>query len=63
MERQLLLASNVAGVKLSSSLTSGTKEGGTKLVIKAEHKHDFRRLNLDNTQSKELVDNRVKQEQ
>ena len=54
MERQLLLASNIAGVKLSSSLTSGTKEGGTKLIIKADHKHISGGINFDNTQSKEL---------
>ena len=54
MERQLLLASNVAGIKLSSSLTSGTKEGGTKLVIEADHKLISGGLTFDNTQSKEL---------
>ena len=54
MERQLLLASNIAGIKLSSSLTSGTREGGTKLIIEAEHKHLSGGLNFDNTQSKEL---------
>ena len=38
MERQLLLASNIAGIKLSSSLASGTKEGATRLIIEADHK-------------------------
>ena len=54
MERQLLLASNIAGIKLSSSLTSGKKEGGTKLIIEAEHKLISGGINFDNTQSKEL---------
>jgi len=54
MERQLLLASNIAGMKLSSSLASGFKEGGTKLIIEAEHKAVSGGLNFDNTQSKEL---------
>ena len=54
MERQLLLASNISGIRLSSSLTSGTQEGGTKLVIEAQHKVLSGGINFDNTQSKEL---------
>ena len=54
MERQLLLASNIAGIKLSSSLASGTKEGATRLIIEADHKVLSGGLNFDNTQSKEL---------
>lgn len=54
MERRLLLASNSAGISLSSSLTAGSKEGGTKLVLEASHKLLSGGINFDNTQSKEL---------
>ena len=54
MERRLLLASNSAGISLSSSLTAGSKEGGARLVIEASHKLLSGGVNFDNTQSKEL---------
>ena len=37
LERQLLLASNSAGIRLTSSLQSGNTEGGTRLVLEASH--------------------------
>ena len=37
MERQLLLAGNIAGLRLSSTLAPGTIEGATTLVVEAEH--------------------------
>ncbi len=54
MERQLLLASNSAGISLASTLIPGEKEGGTRLVIEAKHKLISGGVNFDNTQSKEL---------
>ncbi len=54
MERQLLLASNSAGISLTSTLIAGEKEGGTRLVIEAKHKLISGGVNFDNTQSKEL---------
>jgi len=54
MERQLLLASNSAGISLTSTLMPGEKEGGTRLVIEAKHKLISGGVTFDNTQSKEL---------
>jgi hemolysin activation/secretion protein len=54
MERQLLLASNSAGMTLTSSLVPGIKEGATQLIIEADHKHIAGGLNFDNTQSEQL---------
>ena len=54
MERQLLLASNSAGLSLTSSLMAGEKEGGTRLVIEADHKLISGGVNFDNTQSEQL---------
>ena len=54
IERRLLLASNSAGISLSSSLAAGTKEGGTRLVLEASHKLLSGGINFDNTQSREL---------
>ncbi|MFL2679452.1 MAG: ShlB/FhaC/HecB family hemolysin secretion/activation protein [Alphaproteobacteria bacterium] len=54
MERQLLLASNSAGIKLTSSLAPGYKKGGTRLIIEAEHKLLSGGLTFDNSQSKQL---------
>lgn len=54
MERQLLLASNSAGIKLTSSLAPGFKKGGTRLIIEAEHKLLSGGLSFDNSQSKQL---------
>jgi len=54
LERQLLLASNSAGLKLTSSLVPGVKEGSTRLVIEAEHKLLSGGIFFDNSQSEQL---------
>ena len=48
LERQLLLASNTAGLSLTSSLIPGVKEGSTRLVIEAEHKLLSGGISFDN---------------
>ena len=53
LERQLLLASNSAGIRLTSSLQSGNTEGGTRLVLEASHKFS-QGISFDNSQSKQL---------
>ena len=55
MERQLLLAGNIAGLRLSSTLTPGTIEGATTLVVEAEHQLISGGVSFDNSQSKELA--------
>ena len=54
LERQLLLASNSAGIRLTSSLQSGNTEGGTRLVLEASHKVLSGGISFDNSQSKQL---------
>jgi hemolysin activation/secretion protein len=54
LERQLLLASNTAGLSLTSSLIPGVKEGSTRLVIEAEHKLLSGGISFDNSQSEQL---------
>ena len=54
LERQLLLASNSAGLTLTSSLIPGAKEGSTRLVIEAKHKLLSGGISFDNTQSEQL---------
>ena len=54
MERQLLLASNSAGMRLTSSLAPGVNEGGARLIIDAEHKFISGGVNFDNSQSEQL---------
>ena len=49
LERQLLLASNSAGLTLTSSLVPGVKEGSTRLVIEAEHKLLSGGISFDNS--------------
>ena len=55
MERQLLLAGNLAGIKLTSTLEPGEKEGATRLVVKAEHQLISGGISFDNSQNKELA--------
>ena len=54
LERQLLLASNSAGLTLTSSLIPGVKEGSTRLVIEAKHKLLSGGISFDNMQSEQL---------
>ncbi len=54
MEKQLLLASNSAGITLTSSLVAGLKEGSTRLILEADHKLISGGINFDNTQSSQL---------
>ena len=54
IERQLLLAGNTAGLSLSSTLAAGISEGGTVLVVKAEHRLLNGGITFDNTQGEEL---------
>ncbi len=54
LERQLLLASNSAGIRLTSSLQSGNTEGGTRLVLEASHKVLSGGISFDNSQSRQL---------
>ena len=54
LERQLLLASNTAGISLTSSLIPGVKEGSTRLLIEAEHKLLSGGISFDNSQSEQL---------
>lgn len=54
IERQLLLAGNTAGLTLTSTLAAGVNEGGTVLVVEAEHRLINGGITFDNTQSEEL---------
>ena len=54
IERQLLLAGNIAGLTLESTLSAGVNEGGTVLVITAKHQLFNGSVTFDNTQSEEL---------
>jgi len=55
LERQLLLAGNLAGIKLTSTLEPGVGEGATKLVVNAEHRLVTGGVSFDNSQNKELA--------
>ena len=54
LERKLLLASQVAGLKLNSAFAPGSVEGATILVVEAEHKLISGSINFNNNQSEEL---------
>jgi len=54
IERQLLLAGNIAGLTLESTLAAGTNEGGTVLAIDTKHQLINGGVTFDNTQSEEL---------
>jgi hemolysin activation/secretion protein len=54
IERQLLLAGNIAGLSLTSTLLAGINEGGTVLAIESKHKLVGGSMTFDNTQSEEL---------
>ncbi len=54
IERKLLLAGNIAGMQLTSTLSPGENEGGTVLSILASHKIISGAVTFDNTQSEEL---------
>ena len=54
LERQLLLASNLSGITLSTSLVAGEEEGGTVLLLEGEHKLLSGGISIDNSQNKEL---------
>ena len=54
LEKKLLLASQVAGIKLNTAFAQGSIEGGTILVVEAEHKLISGSVNFSNTQSEEL---------
>ncbi|WP_205412215.1 ShlB/FhaC/HecB family hemolysin secretion/activation protein [Sphingomonas crusticola] len=49
IERQLLLASDVPGVSLRSTLAAGSTSGGSVLVIEAQHRPVTAFLTMDNT--------------
>jgi hemolysin activation/secretion protein len=48
IERSLLTAGNVPGVSLKSALSPGTSEGGTKLIVEADHQLVNASLGVDN---------------
>ncbi len=54
IERQLLLAGNIAGLSLESRLEAGVNEGGTILAIDSKHQLLNGGVTFDNTQSEEL---------
>ena len=54
IERKLLLAGNIAGLSLASTLLPGVEEGGTVLAIEAKHQLVSGGVTFDNTQSEEL---------
>ncbi len=54
LERQLILAGNTVGLTLKSGLVPGKEEGGTVLVIEADHKVISGSVQFNNTQSEEL---------
>ena len=48
LERRLLIAANVPGLKLKSTLMRGTSDGGTRLVLTGEHDLVTGSLGVDN---------------
>ena len=54
LERKLLLAGQVAGLKLNTAFATGSVEGATILVVEAKHKLVSGSINFNNTQSEEL---------
>ncbi len=54
LEKQLLLANQVSGLKLNTAFTSGKTEGATILVVEAKHKLFSSSVQFNNTQSEEL---------
>ena len=55
INRRLILASNVAGINLTSGFLPGMTDGGTKLVIEASHKYISGSMEFNNFQSKALA--------
>ena len=54
LEKQLLLANQVTGLKLNTAFTSGKTEGATILLVEAKHKLISSNVQFNNTQSEEL---------
>ena len=54
LERQLLLANQVSGLKLNTAFTSGETEGASTLLVEAKHKLISSSVQFNNTQSEEL---------
>ena len=54
LEKQLLLANQVSGLKLNTAFTSGKTEGATILLVEAKHKLISSNVQFNNTQSEEL---------
>jgi hemolysin activation/secretion protein len=54
LERKLLLASQVVGLKLNTAFAPGPSEGGTILIVEAKHKLVSGSVQFNNTQSEEL---------
>ena len=54
LERQLILAGNTAGLTVKSGFVQGKQEGGSILVLEADHKLLSGSIQFNNTQSEEL---------
>ena len=54
LEKKLILAGQVAGLKLNTAFAPGSVEGATILVVEAKHKLISGSINFNNTQSEEL---------
>ena len=55
LNRRLILAGNISGIKLNSGFFPGVNEGGTKLIIEASHKYISGTVEFNNFQSEQLA--------